>query len=357
VKFKAAIIGCGRPRKEEGSTGFGMGHYHARGYEMLPDVEVVACADIKKENAEAFSKEHGGVKYYLDYREMLEKEKPDIVSICTWIALHKEMVIAAAEAGVKAIHCEKPMAPNFGDAKEMVEFCEKKGVQLTFNHQRRFGAPFRKAKELANDGTIGDLVFIEGACSDMLDWGTHWIDMFFFYNNEESVNWVMGQVDCRAPREVFGVLVENQAISQFMFRNGVRAILFTGEHSDIGCSNRLVGTKGVIEVGPKNADCHLRYYVQGEPDWVVPELKEGLHGADYFCRAIADTVDALKTGREPELSARRALKATEVIFATYESSRRRARIDLPLDITDNPLHSMIDAGEFGDVKPPERKYA
>jgi UDP-N-acetylglucosamine 3-dehydrogenase len=56
---------------------------------------------------------------------------------------------------------------------------------------------------------------------------------------------------------------------------------------------------------------------------------------------VLDLVDALKTGREPELSGRRALRTTEVIFATYESSRRRARIDLPLQIDDSPLIDML----------------
>jgi len=52
----------------------------------------------------------------------------------------------------------------------------------------------------------------------------------------------------------------------------------------------------------------------------------------------------METGREPELSARKALQATECIFATYESSRRRGRVTFPLEIEDNPLHTMLDAG-------------
>jgi hypothetical protein len=56
-------------------------------------------------------------------------------------------------------------------------------------------------------------------------------------------------------------------------------------------------------------------------------------------------VDALKTSREPELAGRKALQATELIFATYESSRRRARVDLPLEIEDSSLLSMLEAGE------------
>jgi pimeloyl-ACP methyl ester carboxylesterase len=61
---------------------------------------------------------------------------------------------------------------------------------------------------------------------------------------------------------------------------------------------------------------------------------------------VLDLIDALKTGREPELSGHRALQATELIFATYESSRRRARVELPLDIEDSPLLSMLNNGDM-----------
>ena len=63
-------------------------------------------------------------------------------------------------------------------------------------------------------------------------------------------------------------------------------------------------------------------------------------------RAIAEVIDALRSGRESELSARRALNATEIIFAIYESSRRRGRVDLPLTISDSPLAAMVEAGQL-----------
>ena len=54
----------------------------------------------------------------------------------------------------------------------------------------------------------------------------------------------------------------------------------------------------------------------------------------------------MRTGREPELSARRALNATEIIFGIYDSSRRRGRVDLPLTVSDHPLTAMVEAGEL-----------
>ena len=156
--FQVGFIGCGRPLRTDGATGFGMSHAHAQGYKASPDCVITALADISEENAKAFQETHGGERIYTDYHEMLKKEDLDIVSIATWPHLHAPMVIACAEAGVRAIHCEKPMATTYGDSKRMVEACDKHGVQLTFNHQRRFGKPYRKARELLREGAVGELV-------------------------------------------------------------------------------------------------------------------------------------------------------------------------------------------------------
>ena len=345
ASYRVGIIGCGRPLRQEGATGFGMSHAHARGYAASPDAEIVALADIRLENARLFQAEHGGERIYEDYAEMLAKERLDIVSVTVWPHLHAEMVIAAAKAGVKAIHCEKPMAPTFGEARRMVQACAASGTQLTFNHQRRFGAPFRKAKELLASGAIGDLIRLEAQCSNLHDWGTHWFDMLFYYNDEEPAEWVIGQIDPRGGSKIFGVPVEGQGISYFKYRNGVYGHLVTGYESGWEAQNRLVGTAGVIEVGPSR-EIPLRIWGQGQSGWQEVPLEGGLHGQDYVKLAILDLIDALKTGREPELSGRRALQATELIFATYESSRRRGRVDLPLDIEDSPLLAMLASGDL-----------
>lgn len=345
--FKVGFIGCGRPWRTDGSTGFGMSHAHAQGYKASDDCVITALADISEENAKAFQETHGGERIYTDYHEMLEKEDLDIVSIATWPHLHASMVVACAEAGVRAIHCEKPMATTFGDSTRMVEACDKSGTQLTFNHQRRFGQPYRKARELLRDGAVGELLRLEGTCSNLYDWGTHWFDMMFFYNEETPVEWVIGQIDTRNHSTVFGVDLEGHGISQFKFTNGVMGLLMTGVGGP-GLTNRIIGTHGTIELG-HSQEVPLRMWGKGQSDWQVIEVDEGLHGkglGDLVAKGVLDLVDALKYGREPELSGHRVIKATEVIFATYESSRRRARVDLPLDIDDSPMHAMAAAGEM-----------
>ena len=117
--------------------------------------------------------------------------------------------------------------------------------------------------------------------------------------------------------------------------------MMTGEESHCPFRNRLVGTEGMIEVGHESGAA-LRVWAQGENEWRTVELGEKLHGLEFVKRGVLDLIDALKTSREPELSGRRALQATELIFATYESSRRRGRVDLPLEIEDSPLADMLE---------------
>jgi UDP-N-acetylglucosamine 3-dehydrogenase len=340
-EYRVGIIGCGRPHKTEGSTGYGQAHRHMLGYQASQEARLVAVADIVKENAHAFQEQYGAEKSYTDYREMLEKERLDVVSICTWPHLHAPMVCDAAEAGVRAIFCEKPMATTFGDAKRMVTTCETTGALLAFSHQRRFNHVFRKAKEVLKSGAIGELRRLEASCSNLFDWGTHWFDMLFFYNDETPVEWVIGQIDIRDTRPVFGAPCEGQGLSHFKYRNGVRGLMITGFEADLGASNRLIGTEGVIEVGVAGGP-DLRVWSKGSAGWETVPVEGGLHGSEGFRLAVLDLIDALKTGREPELSGRRAFQATELIFATYESSRRRGRVDLPLEIEDSPLQEMLD---------------
>ena len=173
AKLQAAIIGCG-----------GRGNEHAKGYAASDAVEIIAVVDPVAKAAEDLAEKYHVPHTYPSYYEMFAAHKPDIVSVCTWTGLHAEMVEASAASGVRAIHAEKPMAPTWGEAKAEHAACVAAGVQLTFCHQRRFGKEYVKARELAQSGAIGKILRLEGACSNLFDWGTHWFDMFFFYNNE-----------------------------------------------------------------------------------------------------------------------------------------------------------------------------
>jgi predicted dehydrogenase len=343
--YRLGIIGTGRSHGTPGATGAGMAHAHIKGYQKTGAVVLSAIADIDPEAGKLFAEKYHPEKVYTDHHQMLAKEKLDIVSVCTWPHLHAQLVIDTANAGVKAIHCEKPMATTWGDCKKMARICREKGVQLTFDHQRRFSEPFMQARSLIMNGELGRLQRLEGSCADIYDWGTHWLNMFFYFNEETPARWVISQLDDRKDRRVFGAPTEEQSITHIMFQNDVHGLVFCGMGSDIGCSIRVIGDKGVLEL--MWGEPYLRYRRAGDTDWIPASLSGTQFEQECLDRAMADVIDAMDTGRKSLLNAETVLHSTEIIFAAYESSRRHARIDLPLDIDDSPLADMLEKGIVG----------
>ena len=169
--------------------------------------------------------------------------------------------------------------------------------------------------------------------------------MFLFYNNDEPVDWVMGQIDVAEEKTVFGVQVETSGISWIRWKNGVEGLLTTGGAGLTGFGNRLIGTEGVIDVG--GGGVPVRMLREGGDGWEEPDLTGLSHERDATILSILDLIHCIKTGREPELSGRKALQATELIFATYQSSRQRAKINLPLTVDDSALLTMVANGDIG----------
>jgi len=331
--LRVGIIGCG-----------GRGRAHALGYAQSDRVRIAACADKYLPAAERLAAQWDVPAVYDDYRKMLAEEKLDIVSMALWPDLHYDAVMACVHAPhpPRLINAEKPMAPTYGEARRMHEACEQAGIMLTFSHQRRFGPLFATARRLIREGAVGDLVRLEGYCSNLFDWGTHWFDMMQFYNDDLPPDWVMGQVDVAEERLVFGALVETSGLSYVKWPNGVTGLLATGVRPGGGCQNRIIGTEGVIEITSQE----VRLLRNGVKGWETPTLPDWRHPGGDTTRYILDSIDCLLEGRESILSSRHALQATALIFATYESARRRAKVLLPLDIEDSPLLSMIESGEI-----------
>lgn len=345
--FRVAIIGAGRRGERRGGA-YGIAEAHAAAYEACPATVIVAAADINEENLRPFLAEHQIPRGYRDYREMLARERPDIVSICTWPQLHAEMVIAAAQAGARGILCEKPMALTLAEADAMLAACAASGTVLCVNHQRRLGEPFRLAKEIASSGAIGDLVRVEGYVggSNLYDWGTHWLDMFAFLLDERPAQWVMAQVDLHPATTNWGLRVEAHAIVHLQYADDIRGYLEVGVPIKGQPALRLIGTEGLVELyGPNTGRPTLRARLPGEAGWTVPPTSETIHERRNFQRAVEDLVQALQTGREPALSGRRARATTEIIVAAYESAYRRGKVVLPCAISDLPLARLAAAIE------------
>jgi predicted dehydrogenase len=360
MTYTAAVIGTGPDPENPSGEGYAMGYQHADAFEAHDDVDLVACADIVPENAQAFADQFGldDDDVFEDYEEMVEDVEPDIVSVTVPPSLHERISVdCITSESVQAVHCEKPMALTYGGARNMAEAAWRHDVHLTFNHQRRFGRPFRLAKELLDDGEIGDLERVEFSAPNVFDYGSHSFDLCGYFNDETPAEWVLCGLDYSEEQKLFGAHNENHAVVQWAYENGVTGLATTGEGSEgLNCHNRLVGTDGVIEVGPGNggvgSQIPLRIRRDGG-DWEELDTDgDHLHGEGFIESAVESVVEAVETGEPSELCARNALNATEVIFGAWESARRRGRVEFPLETDDNPLEAMVESGAL-DPQPVE----
>ena len=380
MTYRIAVVGTGADPDNPNRDGYAMGYRHARSYRRLDDCEIVACADLVPENAEAFADHYDlpAENVFEDYRRMLDEVEPDVVSVTVPPAAHAEIVIGCAKSGVvDAIHCEKPMATTWRDCREMVHVCDEHDVQLTVNHQMRFGKPYRKAKALLDRGTIGRLQRLEITEDNLFDIGVHPLDLCSYFTDGESVEWVLGQIDYREENLWFGAHNANHALVQWRYENGVHGIASTGDGANfLDCYIRLTGTDGTIEIGAddgpalrfrtadsgwqtvdtdgENVYGHEPSLVWGAmeriaerlPDAVPYSVERRLRPETYNDRAIADVIRSLRTDRKSTLAASNAIDAAEIVFAGWESARRRGTVELPLEIEDNPLEAMVESGEL-----------
>ena len=169
-----------------------------REFRALADLSQQAMKDFDEHFAEYsdYKPEH-----FTDAREMLDKSKPDVVSVGVWDKGHAPMTMAAAASGAKAVLCEKPMADTVGAAADMLMVCRRNGVKLAVGHQRRFLPAYTLAKQMIADGEIGDVRLITAFARDGLpNYSSHQTDMFRYLLNDAECAWVMGSVERETDR-------------------------------------------------------------------------------------------------------------------------------------------------------------
>ncbi|WP_274365584.1 Gfo/Idh/MocA family protein [Paenibacillus thermotolerans] len=342
--YRVAFIGCGK-----------RAHEHAYGVEADTRLRVVALSDISTESAETLKNAFGfPATIYNDHRDMLEKEKPDIVVICLWTPLHYSIFRDCAEAGVKGVLCEKPMSATWGECQEMVRIAERTGCQLTFSLQRRFAKGNQSVRRYIKEGKIGQVVRMDlYSPPNLLDCGIHTFDQAMSFMDETPAKSVLAAVDTTETFNWFNVPSECAATGRIVFENGVKAFFHSGEvdtweptsdRSKVWAGVRVVGSEGFIEVMWDGQIVGGMSY--SDPSW-KPEL-ELCSMTDQMIGYVRHAVDCLGTGEEPEASCQKALRASEIIFAAYESVRRNARVELPISgFTDSPFITMLENGQFG----------
>lgn len=260
----------------------------------------------------------------------------------------KVVIEAKRKAGVKAIHCEKPLVATWKDARRMVKAASKNGSRLTINHQRRFGHLYQKLLEIKKSGKIGELKRMEASCPNLWDWGDHYLDMLQMMNDETPGAWALGQLDFHSGDKWFGLYVEDKGIWHMGYQNGVEALFITGPDSKTRPGIRLVGTKGVAEYHWEQPS--VRVLTDGQKEWETYEESNGgwdppsYWEVSWFDRALAEAVNSYREGRKSILDADVALKGHEMAYACYESVRRRGMVTLPVNIEDQPLEDMVASG-------------
>ena len=148
-KLKIGIIGSG---------GIAQGA-HMPGYASIPDqCEMVAVADVNEEVASAAAKKFNVPKVYEDYRDLLNDPEIDAVSVATPNAFHHRPTIEALRAG-KHVLCEKPLAMNAAEAREMCQVAKETGKILQVALQLRFGGPMRYMKQYIDNGHMGKIYY------------------------------------------------------------------------------------------------------------------------------------------------------------------------------------------------------
>jgi UDP-N-acetylglucosamine 3-dehydrogenase len=173
------------------------GRVHARGYlaARALGVRLAAIADPDIDAARELAGDLGIPAVYDSHVELLKAERPDVLSICTPPSTHLEIARAAVAAGVRAIHCEKPIATSYADVLEMRRLAADAGVQLTVNLQRRFEPVHKFARDQIAAGAIGDVISLEGYCPNLPDFGSHIVDLLLFYRGDRAPGWVIGQAE------------------------------------------------------------------------------------------------------------------------------------------------------------------
>lgn len=309
---------------------------YAEGLKKLPNVELVAIFDDNaergKEVADQFKTTH-----YADQEVFLAQEM-DAVVICSENNRHKEMVLNAAKAK-KHILCEKPLATNVADAKEMIQVCEDEGVTLQTAYPVRFSSPIRELKEMIDAGDLGEIVafrttnrgqnpgdwFIDKEKSGggaVLDHTVHMVDIMRWYLGEEIT-----EVEAIVDSYFHNIDIDDAGIINFEFENGVIAShdaswsRFTEYPTWGDATIEVIGTKKTV-----TADCfgeNFRVYGQGSKS-----LEFVPFGRDMDLGLVADFIDCIETGREPSITGLDGLKSLEVSLAAYESHDKKKKIKL-----------------------------
>jgi predicted dehydrogenase len=352
--LRAAVIGLGWA-----------GEQHIKGYQAHQNVQVVALAEPNPTLLEQVRTRYGVAEGYLDHIEMLETEKPDLVSVATPNYLHAQPAIDALDRGAHVL-IEKPLARTYAEGLEIVQAAERNDrvMKVTFN--QRFRPDVQVMKRFVEEGGLGDVYhaksrwlrrsgipgrgrkwFVTREMSGggpLIDLGVHMLDMALYLMNEPEVLSVSGTVHNplgqRFVTEHYGenaVFEVEDFATAYLRLSGGRLLLLEASwatyREDGDFMNVLLyGDKGGAEMITKNYDPHhaVRFYVDagGVPAEITPEVPRRDRTIPGHTQVVGRFVGAVENGEWSDHRGREGLLRTWIIDAIYRSAAEQREIRL-----------------------------
>ncbi len=343
--MKYALIGCGR---------ISPNHIEAAKNNHL---DFVAMCDVNPEAMEEKAGRFGleAVRRYTDYRELLEKEAPELVAIATESGKHAAIALDCIAAGCNVI-IEKPIALSIADADAIIAAGEKAGVVVCANHQNRFNKSVRYMREALEAGRFGKLS--HGAAHvrwnrgksyyDQAAWRGTWEQdggclMNQCIHNIDLLRWFMGdeveEVMAYTDQLAHPYLeAEDLGLALVKFSNGAYGLI-----------------EGTTNIYPKNLEETLYIFgdrgtakAAGTSDNIIEEWRfaDGLDDPEEVKKRFsenppniygfghtplyANVIESIVTGRPPLVDARAGKRALELVLAIYKSAAEHRPVKLPL---------------------------
>ena len=294
-------------------------------------VDVVAGSSRNSGRRERFA-ERSGAKVYANFREMLAKEHLDIVSIATYAPVHAENTAACAEAGVRVVYCEKPIATTLADAERIVSSCKKRGMLLVVNHQRRFKPNYQRLRDFVRDGALGDLTSatLQWGAGRLGNMGTHTIDAIRMVTGREVLA-VSGHLDLSGKPDCRGAEFRDPGGWGMLKMDD--GLIVTVDAADFGTLPLLIAVNGTKGRAVAVRDEMTLEFSDGKTDHWPKDCGES--GMD---RAVAEIVAFLDDGTPVSAPGEDAAQTLEVIMAFHASHARNAAwVELPLAGADREI--------------------